>query len=154
MASSVIILKPIDGYIPQKAIKVFEKAVIRAGMYLKKAIPEYDKDKKFIAADGCIGFVDDAGQECRFLFTVNDIDEYSDGSFEWLIPGKRLFWAIDIENIGNYHHQVFDLAKKYFSENPEDHLWLDSLKWSYSADEIEGLSRSPYDPMWLYKKLL
>ena len=102
----------------------------------------------------CSFIVNNTDNLKQFLFTINNIDEYSENSFEWLVPEKRLFWAIDIEDIGGYHRQVFDFATKYFRENLSDYLWLDSLKWAYSAKEIETLSQLPYSPKWLYEKLV
>ncbi len=104
-----------------------------------------------------VWFQDPNSISTQFLtntFTINNIDEYSENSFEWLVPEKRLFWAIDIEDIGGYHRQVFDFATKYFCENLSDYLWLDSLKWAYSAKEIETLSQLPYNSKWLYEKLV
>ena len=61
---------------------------------------EYDSNKNIVGAEGCIGFVDSDNDLKQFLFTINNIDAYSEDSFEWLVPGKKLFWAVDIENIG------------------------------------------------------
>lgn len=154
MASSIIILKPINDYSTVETVKVFKRAVIDSGMIISNMDMEYDSNKIAIGAEGCIGFVHSDNNLKQFLFTINNIDEYSENSFEWLVPEKKLFWAIDIEDIGGYHRQVFDFATKYFCENLNDYLWLDSLKWVYSAKEIETLSRSPYSSKWLYEKLV
>lgn len=153
MASSIIILKPVDRYLPEQAVRNFKKAVVGSGMFLKKIEIEYDVNKKFLNAEGGIEFVENDELK-QFHFTINDIDEYSEESFEWLLPGKGMFWAIDIEDIGECHRQVYDFATEYFFENKNDYLWLDSLRWAYSADEINKLSHLPYNPMWLYKKLI
>lgn len=154
MASSIIILKPVNEYSPVETVKVFKKAVIDSGMIMSKLDMEYDSNKNVVGADGCIGFVDSNSDLKQFIFTVNNTDEYSENSFKWLVPEKKLFWAIDIEDIGGYHHQVFDFATKYFCENLNDYLWLDSLRWAYSATDIETLLRTPYSSKWLYEKLV
>ena len=154
MASSIIILKPVKNYSPKETILAFKKAIIDAGMIFNKVEIKYELDEKFAEAEGCISFINDDGNIEQFLFTINNIDEYSEDSFEWLVPGKKLFWAIDIENIGNYPYEIFKFAIKYFSENSNDFLWLDSLKWAYSAKEIEMLSQLPYNSKWLYEKLV
>lgn len=88
------------------------------------------------------------------MFTINNIEAYSEESFEWLEPGKKLFWAIDIEDIGGYHQQVFNFAVTYFSENTNDYLCLDSLEWTYSAKEIQKLAQMPYSSEWLCNKII
>lgn len=154
MASSIIILKPVKNYLPQETILAFKKAVLDAGMIFNKVEIKYELDGKFTEAEGCIGFIDDDNTIQQFLFTINNIDEYSEDSFEWLVPGKKLFWAIDIENIGDHPCEIFKFAVQYFFENSNDFLWLDSLKWAYSAKEIIQLSQLPYDSKWLYEKLV
>jgi len=154
MASSIIILKPVKEYSPDETAKVFKKSIIDSGMLVSKMNMEYDSNKTVIGAEGCIGFVDSDNELKQFLFTINNTDEYSEDSFEWLVPNQKIFWAIDIEDIGGYHRQVYNFAIKYFSENLSDYLWVDSLKWAYSAMEIRTLSRLPYNPKWLYEKLV
>lgn len=154
VASSIIILKPVDRYSVEKTMIAFEKAIMASEISLNKMEIEYDLEKKIIGAEGYISFMDYTDHSIKpFLFTINDIDAYSEDSFEWLVPGKRLFWAIDIEDIGGYPRQIFKLAINYFLEDPNDFLWLDSLRWAYSAKEIEMLSKMPYQENWLYEKV-
>lgn len=154
MASSIIILKPVNKYSLEKTVKAFKKAVIDSGMILGKLNIEYDSNKIVVGAEGVIGFTDSNNNLKQFLFAINNTDIYLADSFEWLVPGKKLFWAIDIENIGNYHRQVFNFAVKYFLEHLSDYLWLDSLNWVYNAIEIKILSQLPYSSKWLYEKLV
>ena len=122
-------------------------------MLFNKVDLEYDLNKTIIGAEGSIGFIDSDNKLRQFIFTINNIDENLENSFNWLVPAKDLFWAIDIENIGTYHHQIFNFAVTYFVENPNDYLWLDSTKWVYSAEEIIKLSQLPYCPKWLYERV-
>ncbi len=153
MASSVIILKPVNGYLSEKAMKSFKKAVVNSGILFNKVELEYNSNKVIVGAEGSIGFIDSDGKLQQFIFTISNTDEYSESSFDWLVPTKGLFWAIDIENIGMYHRQIFNFAVSYFAESPNDYLWLDSAKWVYSAKEIKMLSQLPYSPKWLYEKI-
>ena len=100
MASSVIILKSVIEYSLEETIKSFKKSIIDSGMTINNINMEYDSNKNIVGAEGCIGFVDSDNDLKQFLFTINNIDAYSEDSFEWLVPGKKLFWAVDIENIG------------------------------------------------------
>lgn len=154
MASSVVILKSVIEYSPEETIKAFKKAIIDSGMTVNKMNMEYDSNKNIVGAEGCIGFVDSDNDLKQFLFTINNTDAYSEDSFEWLVPGKKLFWAVDIEDIGRFHRQIFNFAINYFLENLNDYLWLDSLKWAYSAIEIKSISQLPYSSKWLYEKLV
>ncbi len=154
MASSIIILKQVYNYSPEETIKTLKKAITDAGMILNKLEIRYDSNEKIIDAEGSIGFIDSKHELQQFAFTVNNIDIYSEKSFEWLVPGKNLFWAIDIEDIGEYHQQVFEFAIEYFYENTNDYLWLDSLEWAYSAKEIQKLAQIPYCSQWLYNKIV
>lgn len=154
MASSIIILKQVYNYSPEETIKAFKKSITDAGMILNKLEIRHDSNEKVIDAEGSIGFIDSKHELQQFVFTINNTDAYSEESFEWLEPGKKLFWAIDIEDIGGYHQQVFNFAVEYFSENTNDYLWLDSLEWTYSAKEIQKLTQIPYNSEWLYNKII
>lgn len=154
MASIIIILKQVYNYSPEETIKALKKAITNAGMILSKLETRYDSNEKVINAEGSIGFIDGKHEWQQFVFTVNNIDIYSEESFEWLEPGKKLFWAVDIEDIGEYHQQVFKFAMEYYSKNINDYLWLDSLEWAYSGKEIQKLAKMPYSSEWLYHKMV
>ena len=122
MASSVIILKPVNGYLSEKAMKSFKKAVVNSWILFNKVELEHNSNKVIVGAEGSIGFIDSDGKLQQFIFTISNTDEYSESSFDWLVPTKGLFWSIDIENIGMYHRQIFNFAVSYFAENPNDYL--------------------------------
>ena len=38
-------------------------------------------------------------------------------------------------------------------ENKNDYLWFDDEYWYYTAQDIVNLSKKPYNPEWVSKKL-
>lgn len=82
MASSVIILKPVNGYLPEKAMKSFKKAVVNSGILFNKVELEYNSNKVIVGAEGSIGFIDSDGKLQQFVFTISNTDEYSESSFD------------------------------------------------------------------------
>ena len=78
MASSIIILKPVNDYSTVETIKGFKREVIDSGMIINNMDVDYDSNKIAIGAEGSIGFVNSDNNLKQFLFTINNIDEYSE----------------------------------------------------------------------------
>lgn len=160
--SSLIILKIIDHYFPEKAIEDFQKAAHKANMYCILVKLKYD-GQLFLSGEGTLSYVDESTFKSiqnkeglkYFTFNVNTIEEDSLDSFTWLTQDENYFWALDIENIKYDEYEfIYKFVVEYFKDNPEDYLWFDDAEWYYTADDILRLSQEPYNPNWCSEKVI
>lgn len=159
--SSLIFLKKIENYSPEKAIEDFKKAAQKANMFCILIKDKY-RDDLFISAEGKLSEVDeftfknmDNKDNLKyFTFNVNQVEEDSIDSFTWLTQSENYFWALDIENINHEYKFIFRFLVEYFKDNGEDYLWFDDAEWYYTADDILKLSQMPYDPNWCSEKIV
>lgn len=160
--SSIIILKKIEHFVPEKAIEDFKKAADKANMYCILVKLKYNGDM-FLSGEGTLSEVDEftfkstvnKGHLKYLTFNVNQIEEDSLDSFTWLTQDENYFWALDIENIKNDQYEfIYRFVVEYFKDNPEDYLWFDDVEWYYTAADILKLSQSPYNPKWRSEKII
>lgn len=157
----MIILKTIENYSPQQAMKAFEKAAQEASMFCIFMKFKYSNNQ-LLPTEGTLAEVDEVtfkNTENKdniryFTFNVNEVEKNSYDSFTWLTQNKSHFWAMDIENINHEYEFIFKFVVEYFKENSEDYLWFDDADWYYSACDISRLSRMPYNSKWCSQKIV
>ncbi|MGO4532652.1 hypothetical protein AB4Z30_26515 [Paenibacillus sp. 2TAF8] len=160
--SSLIILKKIERYVPEKAIEAIERSAAKANMYCILIKLKYD-GQLFLSGEGTLSEVDESKFKSLqnkenlkyFIFNVHPIEEDSFDSFTWLTHDENYLWALDIENIQYEDYEfIYKFVIEYFKDNPEDYLWFDDAEWYYTADDILRLSQKPYNPKWCSEKVI
>ena len=164
MSVTIIILKKIKDFSCIDTLDSVKRAASKANMYCIYIDTYFNDNNEFEYLEGVLSEVDEKKfqenheneiytRECGF--SIQKPDEVSYDSFSWLIHDKNYFWAFDLEYLDGDYEFAFRFLSQYFrmEENKNDYLWFDYADWYYTARDIINLSKKPYNPEWMSKKL-
>lgn len=164
MGTSGYILKKKEKYVVENMTNDMKIAVFKANLNMgKPSIVNHDDGSFYYLSIGIsddIAFnldLDNWGNEevdqgQMFSFCINEIDEIyeDDTEFDWVIKDAKLRRVGYIEEVRDSEEIIFKFIYEYLKLNPEDCLWVEE-DWVYTLDDIERLSKLPFDECWCYK---
>lgn len=164
MALSGFILKNREKYSIEKMINDVKIAITKANLYMRDGIIVYKDDGTIdyltLGIFDDIAFnldIDDIGddeveQGQRINFYIESVEEkYADDqAFDWVLNGGKLYQVAYIEKIRNNKQIMFKFIHEYLKINPQDYFWVED-DWVYTLEEMERLSKLPFDENWCYK---
>ena len=164
MSVSIIIFKKIKDFSCIDTLNSVKRAASKANMHCIFVDTCFEHNYGFEGFEGTLSEVDEKKfQENheneiytkRCTFNIYKPDEAAYDSFTWLIHDKNYFWALDLKYLNDDYEFAFRFLSQYFrmEENKNDYLWFGGGDWYYTAQDIVNLSKKPYNPEWVSKKL-
>ena len=164
MSVTIVVLKKINEFSYLDILNSVKKAASKANMYCILIHTYFNHNNEFQNLDGTLSEVDEKKfQENheneiytkRCTFNIYKPDEAAYDSFTWLIHDKNYFYALNLKYLDGDYEFAFRFLSQYFrmEENKNDYLWFDDEYWYYTAQDIVNLSKKPYNPEWVSKKL-
>ncbi|URZ16569.1 hypothetical protein [Clostridium felsineum] len=164
MATSGCILKKKDDYIVENSINDIKKSIFNAKLKIRGENIINHKNGEFCCLNlGIFDHIafnrsaDDFGNEeveqgQSLNFYIDEINEsYTDmNEFDWVLKGDKLCKIAFIENVIDNEQIVFKFIHEYLKINPQDYFWVED-DWVYTFEDMEKLSKLPYDECWCYK---
>ena len=164
MSVSIIIFKKIKDFSCIDTLNSVKRAASKANMHCIFVDTCFEHNYGFEGFEGTLSEVDEKKfqenheneiytRECGF--SIQKPDEFSYDSFTWLIHDKNYFYALNLKYLDGDYEFAFRFLSQYFrmEENKNDYLWFDYADWYYTAQDIVNLSKKPYNPEWMSKKL-
>ena len=164
MSVTIIILKKIKDFSCIDTLNSVKRAASKANMHCIFVDTCFEHNYGFEGFEGTLSEVDEKKfQENhkneiytkRCTFNIYKPDEAAYDSFTWLIHDKNYFYALNLKYLDDDYEFAFRFLSQYFQmeENKNDYLWIDCTDWYYTAQDIVNLSKKPYNPEWMSKKL-
>ena len=164
MSIYIVVLKKIKEFSCIDTLNSVKRAASKANMHCIFVDTCFEHRNGFEGFEGTLSEVDEKKfqenheneiytRECGF--SIQKPDEFSYDSFTWLIHDKNYFYALNLKYLDGDYEFAFRFLSQYFrmEENKNDYLWFDYADWYYTAQDIVNLSKKPYNPEWMSKKL-
>ena len=164
MSIYIVVLKKIKEFSCIDTLNSVKRAASKANMHCIFVDTCFEHRNGFEGFEGTLSEVDEKKfqenheneiytRECGF--SIQKPDEFSYDSFTWLIHDKNYFYALNLKYLDGDYEFAFRFLSQYFrmEENKNDYLWIDCTDWYYTAQDIVNLSKKPYNPEWVSKKL-
>lgn len=163
MAISGYILKNKDKYILGKIREDVKIIADKMNMHINEQ-PPYIKDNKisyiqYTLYDDYAFSLDEEdwgneeveqGQSLSFyIYTIDEMNEY-DNTFDWIKEGENLRLVMYLDDMEFKEEITLRFIYEYLKLNPKDYFWNDN-KWFYTLENIEKLSKLPFDENWGYR---
>ncbi|SFD54570.1 hypothetical protein SAMN05518672_102374 [Chitinophaga sp. CF118] len=162
MGYLIYLLKNWEKHSAQKMVRDIAEVAFNANFFFEyKNDKEYFPDGKFshlsvFIADDFFSVNYDKQNKC-FVLEIQGVNPggISSGSiqkFDFLKPGENLCNLASIKDLNEEAYELFyRFCYEYLRLNPDEYFWFDLSKWVYGWEEMQRLSKYPYDKDWLFK---
>ena len=164
MGTSGYILKKNEYYVLEKIVEDVKNAVSKASLYRNEENIQKYKDNRFSiylsVFDKTAFYLDDddwgneevdQGQCFLFYIKCKDDNYESETQFDWVVKDGKLRKVSYIEEIRGCEEITFKFIHEYLKLNPQDYFWVED-DWVYNLEDMERLSKSPFNENWCYIK--
>ena len=97
-------------------------------------------------------YVNENDRKCFMIFVdtnhyVTEFYNYEELNIDQSLNLSRV--AL-IENVIENHEIIFRFAHHYLRLNPDDFFWVTDNDWVYTLDDMNTLSKKPYNSNWYF----